>query len=275
MHRRLLGLFMIGLLAVCGGCEDILSSFTEKSAQPVDGVGDMVGYGPVTFWYDVDADLLGDALLENGLTITQIEFFNDAFFGDLNTVKPHFNEFIGKMRQRNILVSVNIINWNYRSIGDPQYDTTWFNAIMDYFVDEVGPEGIILQAASEWDASRNLDSTDKALAFNDILAERWPGMKSWNRGAHPSSAPAGFLLEYHAHSTGDIGPQGGITTTDSSSILQELSLSGNVPGPVNTALLKDYARRVHAAGNGFIYYDFANPTINFDVIGALGEMLRE
>lgn len=236
-------------------------------------VGEMCGYGVVNQWFRIDAAELGDALLAAGLTMTHIEFLGwgeRAPYDDPSRQYEPALVFVREMRRRGILTFVNLVNANIGSgkYGDQAkpmsaYGDGWFAEMVRFWSEEVGPEGVILQAVSEWSEAPGAE-------WCRVARERWPGDMSWNKESRPRSAPAGYrVFEYHAGDVGDIGPGGALVTTDHSRILTQL---GGLYAYADTGMLRGYAERVRAAGRGFVYYGFGHRGIDRNAIRVLGEV---
>lgn len=239
----------------------------------------LIGYGPVNYWMNVDSAVLAQKLSENGLTATQVEFLGMGeigYYDNPASLFAKFKTFAENMRASNITMFVNVVNWNKGKSGkDPsiceaRYSDAWFQNILNFLKNEIGAEKIILQPASEWGGSCG----DKAQRWHNMVVQQWNGSISWNKGARPKTSPSpDFYIEYHPFSTNENYPRGAIVTTDTSKILAELSKTGKREGFANPGKLEAYARNVHNSGSGFFYYGFGHQSIDFEAIEALGRVM--
>lgn len=277
------GSVLIALSVMLGGCSSISSpdvpvippppedaTGESSSSGHTGGVSfveeppDAHGYGVVNGWMldSFDTTTFAAALRYYGWNTTHIELMgwsdtsawgSEASIDD-RLVKAH--AFIATMRKHGITTFVNIVNANVGSgkYGDDKrwpvskIPDAWFERIANYFCTEIGTELVVLQPWSE-------PRSTKVEKWAKYLQSRWPGRLCWNSDSRPSSHPAGYWAhEYHPASTSDVGKGAGcIVTTDHSSVLRQL---GTWAGKTDTAALNAYAARCHAAGRGFIQYDF-------------------
>jgi len=267
------------------GAIQALGKVAAKKTTP-DGPVKPIGYGVENNWMNINAAQLANELYANNLTITHVELLGygkETGYENPSALYPKFLTFVEEMRKKDITVFVNIINWNkgvsryYPENGDvsiceSQYSDSWFSGILDFMVNQVGTEGIILQTASEWGNGQGAGCEEKAIKMNKLMEQRWTGMKSWNYGTQPTSAPAGYtVFEYHPGDLNTI-PSGALITTDHGGSLEPLQ-NGNVRGFANPIVLEDYARKVYNSDAvGFIYYGFAHSQIDSAAIRALGKV---
>jgi hypothetical protein len=265
-----------GVIVAAESCSETVTG-TYNTAT-----GNYIGYGVVNYWMDINAADLAKQLSDNNLTITHVEFLGPSkeveYYDNPNLLYQKFLTFVSEMRKKNITTFVNIINWNKgaadgKSICYEGYNDAWFSSILNFFVNQVGTEKIILQTASEWGGGRNSECDSKAQRWNDQMQQKWTGLKAWNRGSRPESAPSNqWFLEYHSEGVNDKFPKGSIVTTDTSSILVELSNNGNREGFGDPSAVEAYARKVHNCDTGFIYYGFLHKQIDSASIQAIGKV---
>ena len=241
---------------------------------------EFLGYGYVNKWIelsDQEMEMFAEILAQNGLTITQVELLSAINLGAYhksNYAVDRFKVFAREMKKRNITILLTIVNWNYGkfqnfdSIQNPAYDIVWFQNIVNRIINEIGMDGIILEACSEW----NGNST-KIHTFCEWSSEAWGGMKSWNYESRPAFLPPRYdFLDYHSFSTSDIGPVNCILVTDTTSIIEQLG--GGLYNYADPNKVKQYASVVKNNSKGFIYYAFFPPYIDFDTIKAIGELIQ-
>jgi peptidoglycan hydrolase-like protein with peptidoglycan-binding domain len=259
---------------------------SSNISGPAD-VEDIIGYGIVNNWMNIDSVSLAAQLASNGLTTTHIEllgYAKDNYYDNPSVLYPKLKTFINNMRAKGIVVFINIVNWNKGagvsengtvSICESKYNDVWFTGIVDYLIDEVGMESIILQAASEWSGGRNSSCDSKAQQWENIVQTKWTGMKSSNKGTRPSSpVKSGWFFEYHPCSATDLGADGSIVTTDCGGILSFLGKGGDMRGLADITNLQAYACKVISSEDkGFLYYGFGHSQIDSQAIMALGQIV--
>jgi len=240
------------------------------------------GYGPCNAWYMVNPEVLGDALVAAKCNTTIVEFLGWAATSkheDIASLKEPWKKFIKAMRDRKIMVYCILVNWTKgkklngdsgKSICDGKYNSDWFISAYDIVAGE-GVDGVCLEACSEW-ADANQSCTSKAQGFVDYVAKNWTGLKGWNKGSRPKSAPAGYWLNYHINRAQAEGPAGCINTTDTSNVLREINAGGDVAGLADPSKLEACARTIRNSGRGFIYFGFGHTTIDTEAIKALGKV---
>jgi hypothetical protein len=230
---------------------------------------DIIGYGLANTWHKVDALDLAKRLRKNGLNSTTIEllgYAEDNYYNNPSQLYGKFDDLMDAMRCKKVLVKVNILNNN---MCPAQYNSAWFQGILDH-LNKVGTEGIMLQSVAEWDMGTACYS--KLKGFEAQMAASWSGQKSWNSPSRPTSAPAGYTIEYHSLSTNDPGPVKCVVNTDTTSILNEF---GGVKSKVtNPSRLTSYVKSVRNKGNGFVFYQYADVGIDDGAIGAIAQALK-
>jgi len=154
------------------------------------------------------------------------------------------------------------------TVCSKRFNGDWFREIVSFLVDR-GTEGLILLATSESFDAQNRGCDARAGRFDSWLAEMWAGMKSWNRGSRPSTAPAGYFLEYHPLKAGDPCRPDCIVLTDTS-LGKALD---KADGTIDPAKLIPYAKKVHNRRQGFVYYghSFTADKIDVDGLKAIGK----
>jgi hypothetical protein len=135
-------------------------------------------------------------------------------------------------------------------------------------------DGIMLEFCSEWCDARNKECDSKAARWCE-MAKEWPGLKAWNKGSRPGSAPSGHILDWHVNRVEQLGPRGAhLVKTDTGNVLNWLGGLGNNWG--NLARLTQLVKATKAQGHGFAAY-FWGPTIPLDqaAIDAIGKAWNE
>jgi hypothetical protein len=243
----------------------------DVPARPLPTVpGEMVGWGPTYCWWRVsleDTETLAAAMEAAGLNLCPIELFGfgrDKWWNRLPELMPLFHDRYQIFNRHGIRIDLKLINWNWGEghaengdikSCDSRLNDAWFQDILDAL--KPYSDGLILQACTEWGpGSRNGECWKKAERWCNMAARQWPGLKSWNRGANPDSAPAGHILDYHVSRLDGLGPRttNRIVTTDTSMILNTL---GGLKGHLgNHGKLRDLVKACRRQGCGFSGYTF-------------------
>ena len=267
----------------------------DTSITGPDDVAKIIGYGPVNYWMGIDSASLAMQLAASQLTTTHIELFSMGPTGDAtpnyenpNNLRAPLKTFITNMRAQGITTFIDFVNWNFEGtngICNSKYTDVWFNSTLDFLINEIGTDKIILQVGGEFGG----ECMAKAQRWNDIAfgpagsstntassTGKWKGMKSWNKTGSPTSAPdPSWFFDYHPCSITNYGPDGAIVTTDCGGILDAIGQGGNGIAFADTAKLKAYACNVLKGGKkGFIYYGYGHQTIDSNAIIALGELVN-
>ncbi|MFA5126312.1 MAG: hypothetical protein WC462_04915 [archaeon] len=246
-----------------------------------------MGYGVENKWMNIDAQQLANELSTNGLKLTHVEFLGygrEPYYDSPSVLYPKFLTFVEEMRKKDIIVFVNMVNWNKGvhlpengsvSICDSKYSDVWFSGILDFMVNQVGTKGIILQSASEWGNGEGAGCPEKAQRWATLVEQSWTGAKSWNKGTQPTSAPPGYdVFEYHPGNLNSI-PNGALITTDHPGSLEPLQ-NGQLRGYANPTALENYATKVYDSGAvAFIYYGFSHERIDSAAIQAIGRVIAK
>lgn len=294
--RTIKTLIALAALILASGCvTQKFDSFTTQPAQ-------MLGVGIDNGWMWVDASSFGDELVKNGVNCTSIEVFGCGPTKDTwptlaidpkrghwmepsrwGEVKDKLDDFMDAMKERRITVNVTLTGWNYRggatdpangkpsTICSTRFDDAWFANAVSYFASR-GTEGVILTASAEPGIGRNMECISKFDRWTAILNSKWQGMKGWNKGARPKSAPAGYFIVYHPANQNDTPPKGSIVLTDSPVGGTIFQGSPAETATLNPAAATAYARKVRLGGSGFITYGypFTSWKIDKDGIKAVG-----
>lgn len=210
----------------------------------------LIGYGVVNEWYKVDPDTFADQLACAGLNLTQVEWVpilnRDQFYEvSPNDVMPEVvKAYVEAMRARGIWTFINIANYNGDNIKNAP--TSWFQSQLDYIIQEIGTDHVILQSASEWDSN---DS--KYQDWANRLDDQWTGEKAWNVGSRPSSAPSGYYRDWHTCDPSNYGPNGGSRILLSSDCTPTIN---HIRG--NQEHTRKFANGVLSKGSSLIVYGF-------------------
>ena len=262
------------------------STTNPSTINGPEDVANIVGYGVVNDWMNISSVSLASQLSTNKLTATNIEMLghgNKGYYDNPQSIYPKLKTFVKDMRAKNVTTLINIVNWNKGSntwnnggvsICEAKYSDAWFSSILDFLINEIGTDRIVLQAASEWSGGRNNECDDKAQRWEDMVADRWDGMISSNKGTRPEEPiNEDWFFEYHPCSLTDYGPDGAIITTDCGGAITGLA-DGSTTGFANTKKLKAYACKVMEDNSkGFMYYAWGHSKIDTAAIVALGQVV--
>jgi hypothetical protein len=256
-----------------GGVEPVAASYPETPDK-------VIGYGPVNM-RDIPAEQLARELSTAWLNTCQLEFAwwkSAEAWDNPQAAIDRAVRVVAAMRERKILTRINLWNANVGlgKYGDPvrlrldQRPLSYYTDIIDRLIVALGTtDGVDLQGVSEWNSER-------ARQIDEYVARRWSGLRSYNRGARPSSRPTGYWCrEWHPISTGDLGPADSrcLVVSDHGNWLRQVQ-RGDVYGLAVPDILKDYAMKVRQTGKGFVYYGFGQQQIDSAAIRALGEVAR-
>lgn len=250
----------------------IYKMFTKQKVKKIP-TNLYVGYCPVNYWYTIDSNKLAKALWKNGCNIAFIELMGcneEHNENKIPMIKSKAKEFISNMKYFNITTFVNIVNWN--SDGLTKQSDAWFNDLVNFFVNDIGKDKVILQACSEWSGS-------KAQKWCDEMAVRWSGLKAWNKSSRPSSMPAGYnMLDWHIASVSKpMGPQSFATlvNTDHSVTLSEIQVGGRDGQKAKPLELASLLEKTITSGRSFNYYGFLHRSIDIAAIDTIGNILKK
>ena len=96
-------------------------------------------------------------------------------------------------------------------------------------------------------------------------------MLGWNKDSRPHSAPPGHVIHYHSASIKDAGPAHSIVVTDHSTLLKQL---GAWHSNFDVAKTMSFMRACKRAANGCVLYHFRIDKPDYEIIKAIGEMLK-
>jgi len=241
--------------------------------------GQLRAYGMVNKWINYsDYDKYMSILEKNGCNATWVEIFGndeDGWINNTAETKKRFTKFLDAAKDHGIIVFVNIVNWNGKSITAK--DDAWFADMVSY-IKGLGKDNLIVQACSEWCDARNRSSS------MDAKAQRWctlvetelgnNGFKiSWNKGSRPSTASSKYSrIDYHARTSTDLAGSDKrfLVTTDTSSILNEIQNGGVGGQTFKTDKMVKFATPVLKAGKSVALYGYLHSSIDEAAIKALG-----
>jgi hypothetical protein len=240
----------------------------------------MVGYGADTFWLYIDAQALAEEMWKANVNCTHIEIFNcspskaqsqsadpsphgywtiDKFDTQL---APTLDKFLSVMYDHKITVIITIFGGhNMSGVTD-----AGLMKILNFLnARKTGNTGIMLCLAAEPGPNSPKAVFDH---LTQVLDANWQGMKAWNYGTRPFSAPGGYWIEYHPQMINEYGPAGAndMILTDSA-VWFALNIDNTLQSKVAPAKVIPYARAVRAGGNGFLYYGQRFTGWDIDVTG--------
>ena len=274
--------------------QDIIEWFRElfnpitKLDHFVTKQNEIRGYGLSNGWINLshsETVKFAEAMAKAGVNITHCEllsFSEDGYYTNTDDAIDKFILFAREFLKRRIAIWLTIVNFNHKTICEPQYGTAWYVRMVNRIDDELGIEGIVLESCSEWGPKcRNKSCWQKAEKWHNWTAGSWEGwMLGYNKSARPRRAPAGHIIDYHAGNDNDIGARNSVVITDHTRLLQQLG--GWLSPHFDTAKTVAYMQKVRKAGNGCIIYHFSAGAIggkdkkpDYPLIRAIGQMLKE
>ncbi len=196
--------------------QEIINWFYHPSPDIGSGIshGRLCGYGLPNFWHACpDVDKLAETMYDAGLNLTLIEV-------DSATVDPwnRMSRYIKAMRKYGIWTIV-CGNWNSNEFANAT--ESWFQNIESFLRNDIGPEFLGTEI-SEWADARNngWGMARKAENWAYRMAACSPYLRVWNKGSRPSSAPVGWLSDYHIAKHRSWGPSGCLVNGDHSDWLR-------------------------------------------------------
>ena len=284
------------LLMFCFGCST--PHFQKYASQP----SEMIGFGVDQSWMYIDMNKFGDEMVKAGVNTTSIGLFGcnkdktetqtlpwGYYMDHFDEMKPTLTKFLDAMKKRRITVYVTITGWNHRN-GNPdintgkpsticsgQYSLEWFNHILDYFI-ERGTDGIVLCTAGEPvpNYGDGGPCISKFYQFSNLLDTRWTGMKGWNLGVRPTSAPPGYFIEYHPQKSNERTPAGCIVLTDGPAASEFGNSDPVNPSIENGPALQAFIKKINSEGKGFIWWgmSFNGKVVDYNGIKIIGEAVK-
>jgi len=140
------------------------------------------------FGYGLSNDLLqlplsevskmAEAMAVNGVPVTHIEVLSFGEMGYYTNSDEAIDRLIPRTKEflkRRITVWMTVVNWNYKTICELQFDLAWYAHIVNRIKDELGTDGIVLESCSEWGPKcRNANCWKKAEQFHNWTNDNWP-----------------------------------------------------------------------------------------------------
>ena len=263
--------------------QDIIAWFCElfnpitKLSRFETDPSQVCGYGFVNDWVNLsvaETAKQAEAMAVAGINTTHLEVHSCSEWGGydksgemLKKLYPHAKEFL----KRNIVVELNVVNGNHPGLCE--YSDKWFQYACIEIKKNLGTTGIRIQGVSEWGPrERNKKCWRKFERWCYWLAAHWPGMISWNKDSRPRSSPGRHVIHYHSASTKDTGPPHSIVVTDHTTTLKQL---GAWHHNFDIGKTIAFIHAVRAAGNGIVLYHFRNAEVDYGIIKAIGQMLKE
>ena len=262
--------------------------FNQFVTQPKD----MLGFGTDTFWLYVNPDNLANSMVPNGVNCTHVEIFNcspslaqsqtddpsphgfwtaDKFDAQL---KPTLDIFLKVMQERKITTVVTFFGGHDMSKVN---DDIFFKILNFLKARPQGIEGIIINLAAEPGSWTKEPYPGYFNHLTQMLDQNWTGMKMWNYGTRPLSAPAGYMIEWHPQVMTDYGPNNpSVMVIPDSSVWFGLNIDGSLKSKIDPNKIIPYIKSVRSSGNGFIYYGQRFMGWDIDTIGikAIGDAAK-
>lgn len=229
----------------------------------------IIGY-MVGDWWKINPVELANQLSSNGLSYTYVELLSDPY----NSVTkpeiqlPKFKAYVEAMRAKNITTLVNLVHGKLNDgegdyICKPAFGDAYFNNILNYVNNTIGPNKVIIGANHEWVGGcqdrRNSE-------ISTLLSYGTPAEKMFYMSAKGSN----YYMAIHS-APDETFPSGALNVMDGGDILKMTS-TVNSDGSISAVSnkLEAYAKSVIACGSGIIYYGYAQKSIDTTAIQALG-----
>lgn len=279
MYKKII--FILASITLFSGCALFSPAKKHKTFDHfVTEPKEMIGYGADTFWLYVDAESLAEEMVADGVNVTHIEIFNCSPSKEISQSadpSPHgywtidkfdtqlkvpLDNFLTVMYNHKITVGVTIFGGHDMS----QVTHSSLLTILDFLnARKNGSTGIILNLAAEPGPNSPQYIFDH---LTTVMEENWTGMKAWNYGTRPATAPGGYWIEYHPQLLEDIGypNRNSILLTDSYLWFQ-LNIDNTLQSKIDPAKIKPYIQKVKNNGNGFIYYGQRFTGWDIDTVG--------
>lgn len=289
--NKLFALFTIVLVSMMAGCvtpTPSKPSFPAFVTQPKN----MLGFGADTFWLYVDPNALADEMVPNGVNCTHVEIFNcspsqaQSTSADPSphgfwtadkfdpTLKPVLDSFLKVMQERKITTVITFFGGHDMSKVN---DDIFFKILNFLKSRPQGINGIAINMAAEPGTWTKEPYPGYFNHLTQMLDQNWSGMKVWNYGTRPASAPAGYSIEWHPQVMNDYGPNNPSVIIDpDSAVWFGLNIDGSINSKIDPNKLIPYVKAVRAKGHGFIYYGqrFAGWDIDKAGIKAIGDSAK-
>ena len=257
------------------GCSTIHEQLAKERNAPT---YQLKGYGVVNKWMNLsDSDImeLVKYTKSSGGNCVSVELLGSDEGNNPDKIKKKFKLLINEAKYRDVVVFVNIVNWNYSFLVN-QSDA-WFQDWLDYLKD-FKKGNMVVQACSEWSDYRNRSST------LDARAARWCKMAedtltgfslSWNKGSRPSTATSRYAyIDYHSSKVTDLGgiDKRIICNTDHTVILKDIQNGGLYGQTFKTDKIITYATPVLKAGKSVNLYGYLHTGVDKNAIKTLGKI---
>lgn len=199
-----------------------------------------------------------------------------AFDGSLILARivEMYGKLFGWCKTAGIPLFVSIANWNvtqtkYGNKGRPFASVVPVAKQLAQCVKDCGGQDFVyVQPVAETNGD---DSA--ATGFEKWCGKLFAGWKLvYNGGSRPSKPAYGWPhFAYHPNSTADGGKRGGITISDTGTIIKQLAADGSLDGPGDPAKIADWFAKCKAAGAiGAGYYAFKREKHDAAAIRACG-----
>ena len=229
----------------------------------------IVGY-MVGDWWRVSAADLATELYNAGLNYTYVELLSDPYS---SITKPElqlplFKTYVESMRAKNITTIVNLVHGKLNDgegdyICQAAFGDAYFNNILNYVNNTIGPDKVIIGANHEWVGGCQERRTGE---ISTLLSYGTPAEKMF----YMSAKGTNHYMTIHS-APGESFPSGALNVMDGGDILKMTSTVNSEDGSISAVSdkLEAYAKSVIACGSGIIYYGYAQKSIDTVAIQAL------
>lgn len=194
-----------------------------------------------------------------GLTLVQAEMIPfDKGGGTINLDRdfPRIQDAVTVARNYGMTFILTLVNWN----GDTQraQGISWFSALVDRTIKDIGPAGVWLEPVSE--------PGPEAVSWLQLAKGRWPGATIEERQPYGATYGSRHYCRYSDMLAG----------VQSRDIIHSTDCNGNLASQLTENEVKEVTRAAVDARRKLILYDTDNaPGLNLSVVNWMKEVIQE